>query len=251
MKKVCVILFTLLLANTAFSQGEISKEKLLLTQVGVGIGYYLPLGDMGSRYSGAFRLGGGFNVKNRKNWTFGLDGGYLFNDAVRNPENYLLNMRTELGEVISQDGSFAEIIMNMRGLTLNASIGRVFDVIGPNPNSGIVVRFGVGYLQHKIHIEARRDDVPQFEEDMRQYYDQLTGGLTLNQFIGYQHLSNSRLTNFFVGIEAFQGFTRNLRNYNIDLGGKDDRQRFDGLLGLKAGWLLLIYKRKPQEFYFY
>lgn len=245
------VLIWLSCAVGALAQGEISSERLLVTQVQIGAGYYIPMADMAVSHRAPVILSGELQFKNRKNWTLGIGGGYLFRDGIRNPEDYLLNMRTQNGNIIAQEGNFAEVIMNSRGIVINATIGKVFDIIGPNPNSGIVLRVGAGFMQHRIHIEARRDDVPQFEDDMRPYYDRMTAGFALNQFLGYQHLSNSRLTNFYIGLEAFQGFTRNQRAYNIDLGGPDNTLRNDMLVGIKAGWIVLIYKRKPQEFYYY
>lgn len=235
----------------SFAQGEIKDSTLLITQVSAFGSHYLTAGDFHDKYLSPTLIGAGVHVKNRKNWVFGVEGGYLFRDGVKNAQQYLSNMRTSTGQIIAQSGDFAPILANLRGFVINANIGKVFSVLGPNPNSGIVVRAGVGYLQHKINFEARTREVPQIEGDMRKYYDQLTSGFSLNQFIGYQHLSNSRLTNFYVGIEGIQALTQNRRDFNIDLGGPDDNQYVDMLFGLKAGWIVLIYKRKPDEFYFY
>lgn len=245
------ILTVLIVAATTqiMAQGTIRDTTLLISQVSVFGAHYIPAGDISEKFGNSTLIGAGYHVKNRKNWIFGIDGGILFRERIKNPGSYLTNMRTNNGEIIAQDGNYAAISMNLRGWIVNASIGRVFSIFGPNSNSGLVVRGGAGYFQHKIHFEARQHEVPQIEDDMRKYYDQLTSGWSLNQFVGYQHLSNSRLTNFFIGIEAIEAFTQNRRGYNIDLGGPDNRQRLDMMFGLKAGWILLIYKRKPQEFY--
>lgn len=240
-----------LVCSTAYGQGDIKDTTLLISQVNIFGAHYFPAGDYADKFFSPTMVGGGYHIKTRKNWLFGVDGGYMFRDGVRNPQTYLQNMRTESGNIIAQDGSFAPVVANMRGFAINAHIGKVFNWIGPNPNSGIFFRVGAGYLQHSIHFEARRSDLPQLENDMRPYYDQLTSGFSINQFVGYQHLSNSRLTNFYVGIEAIEGFTMNRRSFNLDLGGPDTVQKTDFLLGLKVGWIVLIYKRKPKEYYFY
>jgi len=248
----------LLILATAFcwygetmAQSEISDSTILVSQINVFGAHYIPAGDFDERFLAPTMIGAGYHLKTRKNWIFGVDGGYLFRDGLRNPMDYLTNMRTSSGNIIAQNGDFAAVLGALRGFTINAHIGKVFNWFGPNPNSGILVRAGGGYFQHKIHFEARKHEVPQLEDDMRIYYDQLSSGFSLNQFVGYQNLSNSRLTNFYIGIEAIQAFTRNQRDFNIDLGGPDTALRTDLLFGLKAGWIVLIYKRKPKDFYFY
>lgn len=249
--KYTFIALLLLAGVHSFGQGEIKDSTLLITQISAFGSHYLTAGDFSDKYLSPTIIGASVHIKNRKNWIFGVDGGYVFRDGIKDAQQYLSNMRTSTGQIIAQNGDFAPILSNLRGFVINAHIGKVFSVIGPNPNSGILVRAGVGFLQHKINFEARTQDVPQVEDEMRKYYDQLTNGISFNQFIGYQHLSNSRLTNFYVGIEGFQALTRNRRDFNIDLGGPDDHQNLDMLFGLKVGWIVLIYKRKPDEFYFY
>lgn len=248
------ILYSFILSVVVISvsgQGDIQKDKLLMSQVSIHAGYFLNGGDFADRYLSPVIIGAGYHIKTKGNILFGVDGGYVFRDGIKNRENYLLNMQTSNGEIIAQDGSYAQILFGLRGFVLNGSVGKVFPIFGPNPNSGLLVKLGGGFMQHKIHFESRRDDVPQLEGDMRKYYDQMSYGWSLNQFVGYQNLSNSRLTNFYIGIEAIQGFTQNRRDYNIDLGGPDNSMRTDLLFGIKAGWIVLIYKRQPQEFYFH
>lgn len=232
-------------------QGDIRDTTRLISQASVFGGYYLPGADFGEKYFAPAMIGAGFHIKTYKNWVFGVDGGYLFRDGIRNATDYLENMRTESGQIISQDGNYANIVAGLRGFSIQAHIGKIFNFFGPNPNSGLIVRAGGGFFQHKIHLEARTQEVPQLEDDKRPYYDQLTNGFSLNQFIGYQNLSNSKLTNFYIGVEFIEAFTQNRREYNIDLGGADDKQYIDLLIGIKVGWIVPIYKRKPQEFYFY
>ena len=72
----------------------------------------------------------------------------------------------------------------------------------------------------------------------------------LKEFIGYQHMSNNRLTNFYIGIEASQGLTRGMRDYQIDLMGPYTDNKFDVYLGLRAGWFFPVLRKDPNEFYY-
>lgn len=250
-QKIVFLLFFLFGALLPINaQDNIKGEPILMTQISVHGGFHLPAAMMAQKFSSSFLFGGGLHIKNRKNLIFGAEYSYFFNETVKNSEQYLQNMRTVDNMIIAEDGSPANILSGQRGFIIQGNIGKIFPIIGPNVNSGILVRIGVGYFQHKIHFEARRQEVPQIEGDIRKYYDQLTSGPTITQFIGYQHLSNSRLANFFIGLEGYQAFTQNRRDYNIDLNGPDKKQRLDMLFGARVGWMWLIYKRKPQDFYF-
>lgn len=250
MKNILYSGFLFVLTVSATAQGDIQTEKLLMSQASIHVGYYLNGSDFADRYLSPAIIGAGYHIKTKGNLLFGVDGGYVFRDGIKDRENYLLNMQTNNGEIIAQDGGYAQILFGLRGFVINGSVGKIFPIFGPNPNSGLLVKLGGGFMQHKIHFESRRDDVPQLEGDMRKYYDQMAYGWSLNQFVGYQNLSNSRLTNFYIGIETIQGFTKNRRDYNIDLGGPDNALRTDLLFGIKVGWMVLLYKRKPKEFYF-
>lgn len=84
---------------------------------------------------------------------------------------------------------------------------------------------GVGILQHKIRIEHQDNKIPQLEGDYLKGYDRLSNGLMVHQFVGYFHMSNNRLINFFVGAEAWQGFTKNRRDLNFDTKMHDDKTK--------------------------
>jgi hypothetical protein len=64
------------------------------------------------------------------------------------------------------------------------------------------------------------------------------------------NFGNRRRVNFFIGIEAVQAFTKNRRSFNFDTRSSDDSERSDRLLGLKAGWIIPLYKKVPNAYYF-
>ena len=110
---------------------------------------------------------------------------------------------------------------------------------------------GIGFLQHKKRIEVTGNVVPELTRDYRKGYDRLSNGPAITQFIGYHYLSNRRLINFFGGFEAIAALTKNRRGYNYDTMEYDNKQRFDLLYGIRFGWIIPLYKKKPKEFYFY
>jgi hypothetical protein len=65
-------------------------------------------------------------------------------------------------------------------------------------------------------------------------------------------MANSGFINFYGGFYFQQGFTKNQRNifYTDPTNPVSQATRKDFNYGLKVGWLIPIYKRKPKEFYF-
>jgi hypothetical protein len=79
----------------------------------------------------------------------------------------------------------------------------------------------------------------------------MTDGFSTSLFIGYMHLGNTRLANFFAGVELEQAWTQNRRSMNFDTMRSDNLKRFDTLGGIKIGWILPFNKRQPLDFYYY
>ena len=137
----------------------------------------------------------------------------------------------------------------MRGML---KVGKQFPIWGPNKNSGIFGTLGVGFLQHKIRLEFERNaNIPQLDQTYIKGYDRLSNGLAISPALGYFFLGNKRRVNFFASIDYLVGFTQNRRSYNYDQNAADLTKRTDGMFCIRAGWIIPLYERKPDEFYFY
>jgi hypothetical protein len=163
----------------------------------------------------------------------------------------LSNLLTSRGEILDEQGQIATMFIQERGFNVFLHGGKLFPIIGPNLNSGLLITAGVGLIQHKIRLEHQEAKITQLEGDYLKGYDRLTNGLSVNQFIGYYHLSNNRLINFYIGAQATEGFTQSRREWNLDTQTQDTAQRLDMLFGLRAGWILNLYQRAPNDFYLY
>jgi hypothetical protein len=129
--------------------------------------------------------------------------------------------------------------------------GKIIPVAGPNPNSGLMLKFGMGYLRHKIRIQTQENEVPQLQGDYLEGYDRLSAGPLAMLYVGYQHFGNRGRINFHVGWEMMAAFTEPLRAYNFDIQRADPDTRFDALNGIRAGWSLPIYKKRDDRFHFW
>ena len=245
---VSALLLCLSLIN--FGQRNVKDTTITAKHLALSYARQFPGGDLSSRYGDSNSLGLLFNVKTAKNWVFGVDGTFIFGNDVHEP-GLMSNLFTENNEIIDNTGHVATIQIQQRGFTAFATGGRVFNVIGPNSNSGLLVKLGVGFIQHKIRIEHALNKITQLEDEYLKGYDRLTNGFGLSQFVGYYHMDSKRLSNFFIGIESNQGFTQSRRDFNFDTGIADTQPRFDLLLGIRAGWVIHLYSREPEEFYTY
>lgn len=242
------ILLTALGSQQAKAQIDIRNSVEKMPMISFNYGIYLPGGDLAKRFGPNNTIGLQFSYKTRQNWVFGADGNFLFSRNVK--ENTILAPITSpSGEVFDKDSQISRILLFERGYTFNLNAGKVFPLFGPNPNSGLLVKGGIGFIQHKIRIEHQNNRIPQLEGEYYKGYDRLTNGLLLTQFIGYLNMSNSRLANFYFGIELNEGFTQNRRELNFDTRTKDTANRLDLMYGFKLGWCLNLYKRVSTGYY--
>lgn len=249
MKNWIVVMFCCLWI-AGFGQRNVKDTTITAAHFALSYARQWPGGDMSSRFGANDNLGFLFNVKTSKNWMLGVDGSYIFGNKVNEP-GLLSNLFTEDGEIIDNTGHVATIQIQERGFTVFATGGKVFDIVGPNPNSGILVKGGIGFMQHKIRIEHALNRINQLEDEYLKGYDRLTNGVGFSQFVGYYHMGSQRLANFFAGVEANQAFTQSRRDFNFDTGVADTQARFDILLGVRVGWVIHLYSREPEEFYTY
>lgn len=249
MTRIIIIIALLFLSFGVRAQSSVKDSSIFAPLVDVSFALQFPGGDMANRFGFNSNLALSFMIKDKGNWIYGASGQFLFGGIVKDT-NMLDAISTEKGFIIGGDGLYAELFFYERGFMLSGHFGKLFPVLGPNPNSGLFVIGGVGLLQHKIRLEVSSNTAPQLSKAYKKGYDRLSNGLALSQMVGYRYLGNSRLINFFFGVELVQAFTQNRRSYNFDLMGPDNTQYTDYLSGFRFGWTLPLYKQIPREFYF-
>lgn len=248
-KRFALILCLVLLSGTmADAQVSVRDSTIGFSLLGATGSYSSPSGDMAERFGNNFSIGAFFYRKTRSNWMWGFQGSFLFGDKVT--ETGLLDsLVTSQGAIIDKDGTYGDVIFYERGLQVEARIGKIFPVLGPNKNSGILLMAGAGLLQHKIRIESQGSEIPSIEDEYSKGYDRLSNGLCISEFIGYVNFGNKRMVNFFIGLEATQAFTQSRRDINFDTRQNDESKRNDLLFGIRAGWIFPLYKRVPNAYY--
>ena len=245
--RIFLIVLLFLTANS-FGQRNLSDSTINTMIVGLNYKFNLTSGDLAKLWGYNHEIGISYDNKFKNNFTLGLSSGFIFGNQLKD-STIFAPLVNDFGQITNLGGGQAEILFIMRGMTANINAGYVFNKLGNNPNSGLWIQGGVGFLMHKIRIESLYDDVPQLEGDYRKGYDRLHMGFQTKQFVGYLFQADKRFMNFYAGFEFIQGWTQNQRNYNFDLGGPDPGIKQDFLWGVKAGWLIPIYKRTPRDFY--
>jgi len=249
MKKYFLFFITLVFCLTV--NGQNIKDSIVGTShFRIGYSYQIPGGDLADRFGNNSNIEIAFGIKTKKNSYFGLSFTSLFGGQVSEP-GLMQNLYTDQGHILSNDGKISRILIQERGYTISLEAGKLFNVIGKNPNCGILVKGGFGFIQHKIRLEHQFDKINQLEGDYLKGYDRLTNGFQLNEFIGYYHQGNRKLVNYYVGLEAYQAFTAGRRDYNFDTQTVDNNPRTDLLFGIKAGWIIHLYGRSTGGEYYY
>lgn len=250
-------LVLILLSSQVKAQNDMDTTTSLLKKgkadqawnLDVLVGADKPGADMADRYGNSYKIGFGLKFKSTYNWIIGVKAEFIFGKKINEP-NYLANVVTDQGAVISKGGDLMNVGIFERGYMLGAQVGKVFPVLQLNRNSGPVMIASVGFIQHKIKLFDRDESFPQLSGQYKKGYDRLTNGIYLEDFIGYQYFAKNKLINFYIGLNVVYGMTAGRRTYQFDLQQADTKARTDILTGLKFGWVLPIYKKITEEIYY-
>lgn len=248
MKKLFFPFFLVVQYIVGFSQ-SISDSSIFMFHVKPSYSFQIPGGDLAKRYGVNSTIGIDFSMKTKSNWILGLGWHYLFGNQVK--ENVLDSLKNSNGEIINNFGDYSVYVLSERGYIANLHVGKIIPVLHSNPNSGLFVNASIGFLQHKILIENDGNNTPSINKDYTKGYDRLSNGLMAAEFVGYLYVSKHRLWNFYAGFEFTQAWTKNRRNVNFDTRQSETGLRKDYLYGIKIGWILPLYQRAPEKFYYY
>ena len=248
--KYFVIFIKFQFLTTQFINAQNIKDSIIKGPlIKITLAIQNPEGDLDEDYGSNINVGCSFGWKSKANTTLELDYNFIHSKNVKQTSvvNHLLNSQ---GWIINQYGEENLYLMYHRGGQISLDVGKIFNWIGPNPNCGVHIKTGIGAMFHKIRIENENNTIPQLNKLYLKYYDRLTIGFLTKQYIGYHHMSNNKLVNFSIGIEAIEGFTKGMRDYQIDLMGPYLESRLDIYLGIRAGWVFPVFRQTPNDFYY-
>ncbi len=232
----------------ASGQASITDSTIQLFLITANYSAELPGADFAERFGTSHFLGAAFSTKTSHNWKFTTSFDFLFGGRVK--EDPLTSISADNGNLINAQGTFEPLSYQQRGFKAMVRAGKLLPVVGPNPNSGILLQAGGGFFQHKIRYNNQSRGVFQLKDSYVKGYDRLSNGFALTQTIGYLHLSDNKLINFKVAFQITEAFTKNRRSWNFDEMRKVDEQRLDLLYGVKISWSWPVYDKASKGYYY-
>tara|TARA_R110002096_G_scaffold435690_1_gene662115 strand:- start:3047 stop:3808 length:762 start_codon:yes stop_codon:yes gene_type:complete len=209
-----------------------------------------PGGDFETTYGSMNEIGGAIGYKTKSNWQFDIEAGYYFGADIKR-KDMLNDIINSDGSATDSDGELIKLLYEIRGMNILASVGKIIPISKKNPNSGILLKAGAGFLQHRIKVDFRDGTAFQLSDENLKGYDRLHRGVMFRQFIGYQYYGVKNLLSFYIGFEFNEALTYNKREYNYDERAFDTDQKLDILHGFRFGWTIPIRSRNSEEFYYY
>ena len=209
----------------------------------INYGRQVPMADMAKRFGGSNSVGFTAAYKFGKNFQVQAGINTFFSGKVK--ESGLFDsMKASNAYLLDINGTYAEVRLYERGYHWHIDFGKILGVNKFEPNSGILLTGGLGFMQHKIKFTYERNVLPQLEGEYAKGYDRLSNGLMVRGFLGYQRIDPRGMLNYMAGIEVLNGFTRNRREFNYDTRVQDDKSRNDLMVGLKVGIMITVSGRK-------
>lgn len=213
-----------------------------------------PGADTKVLYNCNHNIGGGVYYKTAKNWMFGFSGNYISGNKVNISRQELFGEILDVsGEIITGDGIYGSYALFERGVNFQLKAGKIFAFKKPNPNSGIFVQCGLGYLENRIRTEfgSYASPPPALAGDYRYGYDRKRGGFSYTAEVGYFFLSSTRVLNFSVSFEFTQAHTVPMREWDFNLMQGDTKNHLDRYYGIRVAIYIPTYKRAPADYYYY
>ncbi|MEI7724397.1 MAG: hypothetical protein WCK09_04785 [Bacteroidota bacterium] len=79
----------LLTVYSLFAQVSIHDSTITTPLIYATYGYQFPGGDLAKLFGGNSSIGGGFMLKTKHNWIFGVEGNFMFGQSVKNSDSLL------------------------------------------------------------------------------------------------------------------------------------------------------------------
>ena len=255
MKQYYIWLFSiifLLFSTKSEAQKNIRDSSVFIPSLSINYSFHMPQsGSISESYGGFHSIGSDANFKLANNFSIGLGFEYHFSESIKDRELYFKEIQNDNGYITDGNGQFAEVFLYQRGFNIQLFGGYQFNILAPNPNSGLYVQMGVGFMQYHTRIENPGLTANAVIGDYAKMYDRLRNGFSSTQVLGYRYMGNRNLSNFFIALEFTEAWTDNRRTYNADLTDSQLGKKLDFVVGVKVGWLIPFYGRAPKDYYYY
>ena len=217
--------------------------------VNINYRYLIPQFETKKTYGPSSSLGLEY-TKSLKSHFYSVDCNYEFGNKI-NDSLILENITTNNNEVISSDGSFANVLLYKRGFFSHFSIGKIVKT-GKSQKTGFYPLIGVGYSQSKILIETRNQNIPFLRDEYKKGYDKKRGGFSSKVGIDFRYFNRKNNWQFIVGSELIQSLTKNYRRYFYsDRSFSDNNLKNELLFSLKFGLIIQLNRTNNEKFHYF
>ncbi len=271
-KHLIIILSLIALPLGAKAQVRLTPDTLECYIVGFSAGMMMPNsgnnslgisgGNMKDLYGSPylnFAIEGSY--KTQSGWMTNLDADLWFglsSDNLRQREVRYSNIFLPGNFTLSWGGYDGNVTAYNRGLAIRPGIGKIIRVSPQNPNSGVLLKVGGGWMMQKTVFNQDFDQapVPQLKDDYAKLYDHMRNGIILTESIGLIYMSNYlTYINLKLTFDISQCWSWSSRAYQIDelmgLNGKDESRYFDLIYGFKLTWMFPFTGKPTYDYYYY
>ena len=237
------------LAGWGQTDRNLDKTSVRSPHLGLVFGTMAPQGDWASQFGAFGQIGLMAGIKTEGN-------GYVYAKATSwsgadvNTIGLLSDLMNDQGYIIDNEGDIAQITVTGRGGQFGLGVGKVFPTAASNPNSGWLLKGGLGSIHHNVHFDYTENRIGPLEDDRVKGYDRMRWGAYAELWFGYWLMSSDQRINAFAGLSTGVAQTHSLRSINFDTLEPNEARLVEGWVGLEAGWVFHIYKRAQKEYWY-
>ena len=226
------------------SIGQNNKLKIFT----INYTHQFPIGKLSERFGDNSSIGISYiNERKQKNF-YGVETNFLFGDNVKYT-NIFENITTINGAHIGANGQYANVNLMQRGFDAYIIFGYILQT---KNLSGLYFSSGLGFLQHKIFIDTKNQNLPQLNEQYKKGYDRLTSGFSSKWEMSYKYFSPKGRFQISTGLNIILAYTKNRRPYLFDQQAPvEDNMRWDNLIGLSLGVIIPIKRANDEKFHYF
>lgn len=217
---------------------------------GFNYNYQIPIGELANTFGNNSAVGASYLLETTNNIIFGVESNYMFGTDIKD-STIFDNISTSTGAIIGADGHYSNVNLMQRGFDAYLFAGYAFH-FSDNNLSGIYISQAVGYLQHKIFIDTKNENIPQLDEDMKKGYDRFSNGGSTKLTIDYKYYHKKGRFQISSGLNYTMAYTKNQRAYDFTNNKYYSGERsWDKLLGIKGEIIIPIRRKNEEKFHYY
>jgi len=230
----------------AQGQEQVELKKTHLFSLGMGL--HASGADLADRFGSSKSANLSWELLAPSRVFYGLEGGVFFGGNVKEP-NLGANLISSNGTVTGTQGIPVIVDPSFFAYKIQFNLGKTWQ-LADSASWMWLAKLGLGFIEHHIAFNVNEDELPQLTGEYVKGYDRLTNGIHTELYCGIMHLDENRLKNFYVGVQVLPAFTGERRAFNFDTQTAPIENRFDLLLGVRAGWVLPIYRVTKDTYYY-